>query len=137
MVVVTEPLGSSVVSLVVGIVSVVVPVVGIVTVRVPVVTPKSPLWVTATLTDRSFPGAGLALTVKVASVPSVTVLPAVMLISGSPPGWAASMHSSASRNGFQPHHLCSAADASAAVKGVNWSSSMSPNATSTRRQLVP
>ena len=41
-----------------------------------------PFCETVTFTDKAACGVGLALMVKVAAVPSVTVLPAVMLTSG-------------------------------------------------------
>ena len=65
----------------VGTVKVAVPEGVIVTVRDPVVT-KSPLWVTAIVTLISAVGLGDAVRVKAASAPSVTALPATMLISG-------------------------------------------------------
>ena len=69
-------------SSVVLIVTVALPLVGMLTVWAPVVAPKSPSWVTVTLTDSASLGAGVAVTVNVASPPSVTPLPAVTLISG-------------------------------------------------------
>ena len=80
---VTEPFGSSVESSVVATVNVALPVVGMVTVRAPGVTPKLPLCDTATVTVNGSCGVGLALIVKVASPPSVTPAPAVILISGT------------------------------------------------------
>ena len=79
---VTEPLASSTLSFVVAIVSVALPLVGMVTVRDPVVTPKSPVWLTAIVTDSAAWGAGLAVKVKTALPPSVMSSPAVMLTSG-------------------------------------------------------
>ena len=63
--------------------SVALPEVGIVTVCVPVVAPKSPLWVTLTVTSRLALGAGLALTVKTVLPPSVMAEPPEMLTTGS------------------------------------------------------
>ena len=60
------------------------------TVCAPVVAAKSPDCDTVTLTDRAALGAGLAVRVKVASLPSVTPLPAAMLISGVDDGGAGS-----------------------------------------------
>ena len=55
---------------------------GIVTVCDPVETPQSPSWETLTLTVNGAVGAGSAVTVNTALLPSVTPLPAVTLISG-------------------------------------------------------
>ena len=75
------------------IVSVAVPLVGTVTVREPVDAPNSPFWLTDTLTDSGELGAGLAVTVNVASPPSVIALPAVMLTAGVMTSGAASLSS--------------------------------------------
>ena len=87
MVVVTEPFGSSVESLVVGTVRVALPVVGIVTVWVPVVTPKSPLWVTVVVTSNAEAGDGFAVTVNDAAAPSVTSPSEAILTVGPESGW--------------------------------------------------
>ncbi len=79
---VTEPSVSSVESSLVEIVNVTLPLVGIVTVREPVLAPKSPLWLTVTLTGRSADGDGLAVTVNSTLPPSVTLAPALMLTTG-------------------------------------------------------
>ena len=57
-----------------------------VTVWEPGAAPKSPLWVTATLTGRSAVGAGLALSTNMALPPSVTSPPEAMLTSGPTAG---------------------------------------------------
>ena len=49
----------------------------------------------------------------------------------------ASMHSSATRTGFQPDQICSPARASSAVNGVSWESCASPKAIRTRFQFFP
>ena len=43
---------------------------------------KAPVWVTVTLTVRAAAGAGEAVSVKLASVPSVTAAPGAMLMIG-------------------------------------------------------
>ena len=63
---------------------------GTVTVLVPVDTPKSPVWVTVSDTDSGDAGAGLAVTVNDALVPSVTPGPAVTLTSGVADGGSSS-----------------------------------------------
>ena len=83
MVAVTEPSASSTESSAVLSVNVALPVVGIVTVCDCAETPKSPTVVTAIVTSRLVEGAGSAVTVNVASPPSVMVAPAVILISSS------------------------------------------------------
>ena len=83
---VTDPVGSSVLSLAVATVSVTLPDVGTVTVRVPGETPKSPDCETVTVTVSGAVGGGSAVIVKVASPPSVMFEPAVMLTSGSTEG---------------------------------------------------
>ena len=79
----TEPSVSSASSLLVATVRVAEPVVPIVTVCDPVETPQSPSWLTLTLTVNGAGGAGSAVIVNTALLPSVTPLPAVTLISGS------------------------------------------------------
>ena len=71
---VIAPFGSSALSSTVATVSVAVPPAPMVTVREPVWSPlaKAPLSVTMTVTVMSLVGAGSAVNVKVASVPSVT-----------------------------------------------------------------
>ena len=86
----TEPSGSSVASSVVASVSVALPVVGTVTVRVPAEMPQAPSVVTATVTGRSADGAGVAVTVKVASPPSVTAAPAETVTAGVSGGGSSS-----------------------------------------------
>ena len=145
----TEPSASSTLSLVVGTARVALPEVEMLTVCEPVEA-KSPLCETVTLTVRSAAGAGVAVTVKLASVPSLTSPSEATLISGVVGGGgggggggsiccsaASSMHSSASRMGFQPHQRVSRTCASAAVIAVRFASSTSPKAIRTRFQFSP
>ena len=141
----TEPSASSTLSSVVGTARVALPEVEMLTVCEPVEA-KSPLCETVTLTLRSAAGAGVAVTVKLASVPSLTSPSEATLISGVVGGGgggsiccsaASSMHSSASRMGFQPHQRVSRTCASAAVIAVRFASSTSPKAIRTRFQFSP
>ena len=79
----TEPSASSTLSLVVLIVKDLEPVVGMVTLCEPVATPKAPVAETVTLTSIAACGVGLAVTVKLASLPSATLPPEAMLSSGT------------------------------------------------------
>ena len=79
---VTEPSGSSVLSSVVITMNVALPDAGIVTVSAPVVTPKLPFSETVRLTVNAEVGFGVAVTVNVASLPSVTADPAAIVITG-------------------------------------------------------
>ena len=97
---------------------------------------KAPLSATATLTVRALVGAGLALSVKVAGLPSVTAAPAVTRTTG-PAGGAPSRQASAAAKRRQPR-----VRAEAAVIGAigRWSAVQSaglrtPNATSTLNQF--
>ena len=85
-------------------------------------------------------GAGVAVTVKVAAVPSVTPLPPVTLTDGtdgapSHDAASASRRSNSSRTGSHPLQICSACLASAAVNGSRVLDVSAPNAISTRNQL--
>ena len=80
---VTDPSASSAESSAVATANCTEPLVGTATVREPVATPKSPVWATVNDTLNGADGAGLAVTVKEASAPSVTPEAAVTLISGS------------------------------------------------------